>query len=234
MRNEEEFDIGELLSRIINSDIFMGAIGFIIFYILYIIPSAILEQYEKTLLLPYLFIYTILRLVVEKPLQILFYAFIFVFLKKLLFDNFKNKWFKIFCASYIMICFLFLAGQTIDMNTSYELHNRPLTTTHVLCYQVLDMIGNDTVTFYDEPCRTESKGVSYYTKRKRKRFRKKVEFYDYLCLDKQRDVIPIPSKYCSEIEKLLEEHGGVCDITCYKNTHLIKAINGVELKDLGK
>lgn len=235
MRNEEEFDIGELLSRILSSDIFKGTIGVIIIGIIFFIPLAIEELYEKTLLLPLLFIHTIIRLVAENPIELLIFALIYAFINILATDDFKKIYFKTFRVCYFILCFIIITGQTLRMNTSYKLDNGPLTTAHILFYQVLDMIGNDTVTFYDEPCRMGYDTVTYYTiKRRGYSIVERTESYDYLCLDNQQDMIPIPSGYYREIEKLLEEAEGVCDITCYKYTHLIKAINGVELKDLGK
>jgi len=237
MKSEEESGIGNLLSRIISSDIFKAVIVLMILFLLLIVVK---EQYEKTLFLPFLFIYTIAELVEEHTLQFLFCAFIYVWIKNyvtLAGDDHKSNFFKMFSVGYFILCFCIIAGQTIRMNDSYELHNNRLTTAQILCYQVLDMTGNDSVTFYAEPCRTKRDMISHFTFSKvgrRHRIKRKTETYDYLCLDNQGDMIPIPSGYVREIDELLEENEGVCDITCYKYTHLIKSINGVELKDLEK
>ena len=235
MGRKESFNIRQFLSRIIRTDIFTGVIGFIIFLGVYSVAGAIEEQYEKTLLLPFLFIHTIIRLVAENQLKIVFSVLIYVIIKNvLLFKDFKSEFLKIFRIGYIILCFMIITGPTIRMNTSYKLDNHSLATFHILFYQGMDMIGNDFVTFNDEPCRMEHDVVTYYTigNRRRRVIKEKKETYDYLCLDNQRDMIPIPSGYYWKIESLLEESGGVCDITCYKYTHLIKSINGVELKDL--
>lgn len=241
MRSEKKSNIRNLLSRIISSDMFKAVIIIMILYLL----LGMGEQYEKTLLLPFLFIYTIVQLVVEHTLPFLFCTFIYVWIKNyvtLVGDEHKSNFFKMFRVGYFVLCFCIIAGQTIHMNASYELNNNKLTTAHILCYQVLDMVGNDTVTFIEEPCRLECDMVSYHTLmrqgiikgRRSISIKKHTESYYYLCLDNQRDMIPIPSEYIREIEESLEENEGVCDITCYKYTHLIKAVNGVELKDLGK
>ena len=57
MKSEEESGIGNLLSRIISSYIFKAVIVLMILFLLLIVVK---EQYEKTLFLPFLFIYTII------------------------------------------------------------------------------------------------------------------------------------------------------------------------------
>jgi hypothetical protein len=92
MGRKESFNIREFLSRIIRTDIFTGVIVFFIIYGVYSVAGAIEEQYEKTLLLPFLFIHTIIRLVMENQWKLLFSVVIYGIMKKVLIVNdFKTQ-----------------------------------------------------------------------------------------------------------------------------------------------
>ena len=193
----------------------------------------LMEQYTQTCKLPYLTVYTFLCMFAEKYLLLLLSFIILYFTNALAESKIKGQCAKIFFIGYALLWLLILSGQTVRMNADYILNNRPLTTAHVLFYQIKDLAQNEEVTFFEEPCELIGKREYFFLPQKKKSiFGIQSEVYSYISLNNQKDIIPISSDHFSEIYNILEESGGICDVTCYKNSHIIKAINGIELPNL--
>lgn len=220
----------DFISRLIHSDTFHAVILYTFALFCTYTTYQMGQQYAKTLNLSYLFIYTILRLIGEKSNLILLGITILIFINTLVNEKIRKRYTKVFFIGYTILCLMVLSGQTIRMNGGYALNDFPLTTAHVLYYQLKDMVGNEEITFSNEPCEVRYKRETYFSIIDDDWI--ETVDYPYLYLNNQRDAIPIAPGYSWTIRNILEESNGVCDITCYKNTHIIKAINGVELTDL--
>lgn len=193
------------------------------------------SQFAKTAEISYLFICTFLRMFSEHyilvAINIFWGVLIYRFINAPRPTRASKKYSVIILIIYIIFCLIFLLGKPIRMNTMYTINKSPVSTTgHALFYQLKDIITNDEIIFTAEPCELDYKVETFYTGQRGKKIESKA--YDYLCLKKQNDIIPIPAKYVDQIQALLEESGGVCNVTCYKNSHIIKAINGVNLSYL--
>ena len=193
------------------------------------------SQFAQTEKISYLFVCTFLRMFSDHyilvAISIFFGLFIYRFINAPRPTKESKRYSVIILFIYIIFCLIFLLGRPIRMNTMYTINKSPVSTTgHALFYQLKDIITNDEIIFTSEPCELDYKVETFYSGKRGKKIESKA--YDYLCLKNQNDVIPIPSKYASKIQTILEKSGGICDVTCYKNSHIIKAINGVNLSDL--
>lgn len=184
----------------------------------------VVKMYEETLEIRYYFEDTIMQIIRRSLLGITIGVIILLVVLYFLYRKIEKKTMRKILAAYSVLVLVALSGLSVPMNKCYELDGRAMRNVHVLFYCAKDMIEEEYVTFHDEPCE--------YRYEKSTDIFSSGDTFSYLCLNNRQDVIPIPFEYSSEIKEILKESGNVCDITCYKNSHIIKAINGVELISL--
>lgn len=229
--------IKNALSQFFNTRIGFIVIVMVIMFAVVYVASEMEKGYDATLGIQYLFVDTIVRMLLENYVILAFafgiYLLLYGYVSSKMKDkaHWKGRYSKLFTIGYIMIVLVILMMKPIHMNTYYVISDNSLNTAEALYCHAKDMIENEYVTFEAESCEYKEGSVSY-TIFGRCRIEHVEETYSYLCLYDQRDVIPIDYAYEQIVKELVRESGGVCDITCYKNSHIVKAINGVELTSL--
>uniref|UniRef100_UPI0040573369 hypothetical protein n=1 Tax=Acetatifactor sp. TaxID=1872090 RepID=UPI0040573369 len=220
-----------LFSRIANSRIVYELIVFLAIALACYMIRWPEMRYVESLEMKYLFMHMLLRLLEEKYLLLALSVLIWEVVIEVIFRETERRYKKMILCGYVALWVIIFSGLSIRMNRCYELNRFPVRTAEIFCRQVGDMVLEEEVTFYMEPCEIESDRVIYWVFSPRGIYVEE-EWYSYLCLNNQRDKIPIASEFVTGIRDILEETGGVCNITCYKNSHIITAINGMELTGL--
>jgi len=182
------------------------------------------KKYDETLEVGYFFEDTVMQILGRSLFGIIVGILVLLVVLYFCYRKVKKKTMGKILAAYFVVVLVVLSGLSVPMNKSYEIGGSAMKNAQVIFACARDMIEEEYVTFQDEPCeyRYEESNDLFGSR----------DTFCYLCLNNRKDVIPIPYEYFSEIREILEESGGVCHITCYKNSHLIRAINGVELTAL--
>lgn len=226
--------IKKALSRFLNTRIGFILVVMVIMLSVVCVASEMEKGYDATLNIQYLFGDTIMRMFLENYIILAvalgIFLFLYAFLKNKLQEKKKIYW-RIFVVGYIMAVLMILLVKPLHMNACYTIGDDSLNTAEALFSYAKDMIEDEYVTFQAENCEYKLETTAYIILG-RVRAKHVEETFSYLYLYNQGDAIPIDHAYREIVEELVRESGGVCDITCYKNSHIIKTINGVELTSL--
>ncbi len=213
-----------------------GVLMFVAIAGYYFLFYSIEQKYNETLNMFYLFLYTLLRIPYEHYILTGIGISVALFIKRYLNipvpteESLRRT--KIVLAGYAVIWLVILLGQPTRMNTCYTISNAPVSTAaHTLFYQLKDLVTNDEITLRNEPCSLFEETENYLLITQYD-VSIQSEYYDYIYLKNQKSIVPFPSNYKYRVSRLLEESGGKCTITCYKHTHIVKAVNGIDLTDL--
>lgn len=201
-----------------------GLLVLLVFFYFKSAHERVVRMYNETLKLRYFLEDTVMRMINENIIGIVASILIIAVFVRFWKEKTRKQYFKKFVIGYIIVLLVVLSGLPVRRDTYYELNNSRMKNVQVLYYCIKDMIEDECVSFSNEPCEYRYETVAYFVDSK--------EYFPYLCMEGQGDMIPLPKEYSSEIKSIVKESEGICDIICYKNTHIIKAINGVELIDL--
>uniref|UniRef100_UPI0040565361 hypothetical protein n=1 Tax=Acetatifactor sp. TaxID=1872090 RepID=UPI0040565361 len=229
--------IKKALSRFFHTRIGFIIIAMTIMSSIVYVASEMEKAYDTTLGIQYLFVDTIVCMLLENYMILAcafgIFLFLYGYVSKKMKDklHWKRRTSKLFIAGYLLIVLVILLLKPLHRNTCYVIGDNSLNTAEVLYYHAKDMIEQKYVTFQAENCEFQEASFTY-TLLGGRRVEHVEETYSYLCLYDRRDVIPIDYAHHQIVQELVRQSGGKCDITCYKNSHIITAINGIELTSL--
>lgn len=132
-----------------------------------------------------------------------------------------------------VILFLILVNRPISLNSYYYLGGEPVSNMQMLGCQIKDMAENEYVTFKFEKCEViRGSETNTMFQAGTRRTQTTYSYQPYVYLHNQNDSIPIDERCMKAIKELIDESGNICEITCYKNSHIITAIDGVPIASL--